>query len=264
MANKQIGTLPSVQELQADGLIPVEQNGVASKLTGAQFAQFAVDSVQDEVDAAHQEYLNAQTEANRADTEADRADAAADRADAAATHPPQITQANDHWWIWDETTQSYVDSGIDAGVSLSVVQSITMLDPDQPAHVENEGTSTDPVLKFYIPRGLKGDKGDQGIQGETGQTGPTGPTGATGPAGSSIDHIARTGGTGAPGSQDTYTIYLTDGDDSNTFTVWNGHDGTGAGDMVADVYDPQGKRTDIFQYVDDAVAAIVNGNSIEY
>lgn len=30
----------------------------------------------------------------------------------------------------------------------------------------------------------------------------------------------------------------------------------GPGDMVANIYDPQGKRTDIFQYVDERVAAI--------
>ena len=88
------------------------------------------------------------------------------------------------------------------------------------------------------PTGAKGDKGDKGS------------TGATGPQGTSITSIARTSGTGASGSTDTYTITLSDGSTSE-FKVYNGKDGSGAGDMVSTVYDPQNKQTDIFKYVDD-------------
>jgi len=79
-----------------------------------------------------------------------------------------------------------------------------------------------------------------------------------GPSGSSIKSIIRTSGTGAPGTTDTYTVTLTDGS-TTTFQVYNGKDGpagSGAGDMLASMYDPQGKKQDIFQYVDDAVANI--------
>lgn len=184
MAVKQIGELPSLDSLQPDSLIPVEQNGEASKLTGAQFKQFAEDSVQEEVNAAHDEYLAALEQANRAEDEADRAEAV-------ASHPPILTDANDHWWIWDDTTSQYVDSGVDAGVSLSVDPNTVTLPPGQPATVTNVGTATDPILRFSIPQGA-------------------------------------------------------------------------TGDMNPSVYDPQSKRTDIFQYVDDAIASIVNGNDIEY
>ena len=91
-----------------------------------------------------------------------------------------------------------------------------------------------------------------------------GPHGETGETGVSIDRVEQTGGTGAPGTVDTYTVYLGNGESAGTFNVFNGHDGAGSGDMTADVYDPQGKRTDVFQYVDNAIAAIVNGNDIEY
>ena len=77
----------------------------------------------------------------------------------------------------------------------------------------------------------------------------------TGPSGVSIDTIERTSGTGAAGTTDTYTIKLTDGRTS-TFTVYNGANGTGAGDMLSSVYDPQGKNTDVFAYVDDAIGDI--------
>ena len=80
--------------------------------------------------------------------------------------------------------------------------------------------------------------------------------GKDGEDGSNIASIARSSGNGAPGTTDTYTVTLTDGTTS-TFQVYNGangRDGDGSGDMTAATYDPQGKRTDIFKYVDDAVS----------
>ena len=67
--------------------------------------------------------------------------------------------------------------------------------------------------------------------------------------GSSIQSIERTSGTGSPGTTDTYTVTLTNGD-TTTFQVYNGKDGSGAGDMTKAVYDPKGKAQDIFAYAD--------------
>lgn len=105
------------------------------------------------------------------------------------------------------------------------------------------------------PTGPKGDAGEQGPKGDTGEAGPTGPKGDTGETGNGISSIERTSGTGAAGTTDTYTITMTDGSTS-TFQVYNGSDGTGAGDMLKSVYDPQGKNADIFSYVDDAVGNV--------
>lgn len=58
---------------------------------------------------------------------------------------------------------------------------------------------------------------------------------------------------------DGYRVTITDANGTKSFDVMNGIDGTGAGDMVASRYDPQGKQTDIYQYVDDAVATAMNG-----
>lgn len=92
-----------------------------------------------------------------------------------------------------------------------------------------------------------------GLKGETGQTGSTGPKGDPG---TSVASIQRTSGTGAAGTTDTYTMYDSDDEAIGTFTVYNGADGLGSGDMLKSVYDPQGKNTDIFAYVDDAIDAI--------
>ena len=87
--------------------------------------------------------------------------------------------------------------------------------------------------------GAKGDNGDiglTGVQGETGATGAKGDTGNTGATGNGIASVVRTSGTGAAGTTDTYTITFTDST-TTTFGVYNGADGTGAGDMVKATYD---------------------------
>jgi hypothetical protein len=89
---------------------------------------------------------------------------------------------------------------------------------------------------------LRGEKGDPGEDGTDGR---------------GIVSVTRTSGTGAPGTTDTYTITYTDSTTS-TFNVYNGADGTGAGDMQSSVYDPTGKAQDIFAYVDGGLAGKVD------
>lgn len=76
------------------------------------------------------------------------------------THPPIIRQ-NGHWWTWDTSIDDYADSGVDAGVSLTI-GTTTTLSPGSNATVENVGTDTDPILNFGIPKGAKGDTGSTG------------------------------------------------------------------------------------------------------
>ena len=97
--------------------------------------------------------------------------------------------------------------------------------------------------------GPKGDKGDTGPQGEQGLQGPQGIQGKTGATGNGIASIALKSGTHAAGTTDTYEITFTDGTTFDFF-VYNGANGTGAGDMLASTYDPQGKAQDIFAYAD--------------
>lgn len=81
--------------------------------------------------------------------------------------------------------------------------------------------------------GATGAKGDKGDKGDTGATG------------NGIASVARTSGTGAAGTTDTYTITFTDST-TTTFGVYNGANGTGAGDMLAATYDPNSKNADAF------------------
>lgn len=93
-----------------------------------------------------------------------------------------------------------------------------------------------------------------------GATGSQGPQGDTGPAGATGNGIASIVKTGTSGLVDTYTITFTDGS-TTTFTVTNGQNGSGSGDMMKSVYD-----TDDNGVVDEAetVTNTSGSGSIEF
>ncbi len=117
---------------------------------------------------------------------AEQADASADRAEAYSVNVPYIG-ANGNWWVWNTTQGTYVDSGVDASITVRIAD-ITMLAPDATPYVTNSGTDTDPIFHLFIPRG----KG--------------------------ISSISKTS---TSGLVDTYTITYSDGT-TYTYTVTNG------------------------------------------
>ena len=94
-------------------------------------------------------------------------------------------------------------------------------------------------------QGAKGDKGDTGAQG------PAGPAGADGAPGKDGD-TGPQGPKGDPGADGKTPVKGTD-----YFTAADKKEiADAAAESVSSVYDPRGKRTDVFKYVDDAVKAI--------
>lgn len=79
--------------------------------------------------------------------------------------------------------------------------------------------------------------------------------GPVGPQGTSVKSITKTSGTGAAGTTDTYTMYDSDDEPIGTFTVYNGADGLGSGDMLKSIYDTGNKNTDIFNYADGVLTS---------
>lgn len=130
------------------------------------------------------------------------------------------------------------------------IGTVTTLEPGQDATAEITGTTPDLVLSLGLPKGQPG---------------------------TSVSRIQRTSGTGAAGTTDTYTMYDSNDDAIGTFTVYNGANGAGAGDMMADGSVPMtgplnmggnkitnlgapGADTDAVRKSDlDAVAAEVDG-----
>lgn len=190
-------------------------------------------------------------------------------------NPPYIG-ANGNWYVWDTETSAFVDSGIDASITVEIAD-VTMLAYGTSPYITNTGTSTDPVFHLFIPRAA-------GISSVT-KTGTSGLVDTytvslqdgssstfTVTNGKGITSIAKTS---TSGLVDTYTITFNDGN-TTTFDVTNGQngadgvspdvtittitgghtvtitdkdhptgqsfnvmDGSGTGDMQATVYDPQ-------------------------
>lgn len=86
------------------------------------------------------------------------ADDLVDQLEQMTSNPPYIG-SNGDWYVWDTNTGAYVDSGVDASITITV-GSTTTLPAGSSASVTNSGTSTDPVFNFGIPQGEKGDPGD--------------------------------------------------------------------------------------------------------
>ena len=132
-------------------------------------------------------------------------------------HPPYIG-ANGNWYIWDVPTSAFVDSGVDASITVAIAD-ITMLDYIDTPYVTNTGTNTDPIFHLFIPKAAT---------------------------------ISRVEKTATSGKIDTYTMTLQDGSQF-TFTVTNGD---GSGDMKAVDYDSNGDVANaggISDFVDDAI-----------
>lgn len=127
-------------------------------------------------------------------------------AEALTTQVPYIG-ANGNWWIWSSTAHAYVDSGVDASITITIGTTST-LPAGSSATVSNSGTPTDPIFNFGIPMGY---------------TGATGATGADGDDGfSPYVTLGTKVGRDQP-------VTITDAEGDHTFHIYDGQDGAGAG-----------------------------------
>lgn len=137
----------------------------------------------------------------------------AEKLEAMTANPPYIGDNGD-WYVWDIDTEQYVDSGVDASITVSV-GTTTTLPAGSNATVTNSGTSTDPILNFGIPAGATGANGQDGDDGYS-------------PA---VTITTITGGHAVTITDETHPS-------GQTFNVMDGQSGTG--DMQASTYDPNG------------------------
>lgn len=211
----------------------------AKSETAAKDAQTAAANAQKAAESAQAGAQNAKTAAESAREAAESAkDAAAGSSTAAGQKAAQAAQSAEDAASAKsaaETAKTDAQAARDAIVNM-IVEAVT-LETGKPATVSKSLVDNVYKLVFGLPRG---------------NTGAPGPQGATG---NGISGIELKSGTHAPGTSDVYTITLTDGTTFD-FEVYNGANGQGAGDMLASVYDPRGKRTDVYKYVDDAIGKI--------
>lgn len=116
VAEATIGSLPEIASLYDDTLIPVEQQGEARRMTGAQWKQYARAGVEIYVDGAKESAKAAENSAASAAKSArDAAASATDAAESALSaqqysgNPPIIQDGR--WWTWNAAEQKYIDTG---------------------------------------------------------------------------------------------------------------------------------------------------------
>lgn len=121
----------------------------------------ATSGKQAAIDAANAAYnykVDAEAAKNSAETAKDLAISAKNTAVASAevaqelADHPNIIGDNYNWWKYNTTTDQYVDTGIDASISLSV-QDITMLPTGSTPYVTNTGSNVHPVYHLFLPQG---------------------------------------------------------------------------------------------------------------
>lgn len=236
-----------------------EMNAASS----ADTANNAAQSAENSATAAQTSYENAEESANNASNSASQAQESATNAETYATNAQEsATNAaesadiakqysgnpakpqNGTWWIWDAENSEYQDTGIKSVLSIvKSYPSIQAMEDDKDNMEEGDlviiASNTEDVdnSKLYVHNGtdwvyLSDLSGLQGV---------------------GIANIERTYGDGTAGSLDVYTITLTDNREF-TFTVYNGTDGLGTGDMSKSTYDTKNRNTDIFDYADTELA----------
>lgn len=252
----------SVEQAQtAAGQASSAKDAAVAAQTAAETAKTAAETASGQAQTAATQAAGSATAAQTAATQAGDAktDAETARNEAETSASSAANSASDAESAATEAEQAktYIENMDMDGETLPAGSSVTV----------TKTTSPEGNLLFVIgvPQGIQGDKGETGETGATGPQGvsvtnatvnedgdlvitlssgspinagsvigPQGIQGEVGPTGASVDRIERTSGTGAPGTTDTYTVYLTNGQTGGTFQVYNGSNGTGSGDFMAD------------------------------
>ena len=252
----------SVEQAQtAAGQASSARDAAVAAQTAAEAAKTAAETASGQSQTAATQASGSATAAQTAATQAGDAktDAETARNEAETSASSAANSASDAESAAAEAEQAktYIENMDMEGETLPAGSSVTVTKTISP-----EGNL---LFVIGVPQGIQGDKGDTGETGATGPQGvsvtnatvnedgdlvitlsagepinagsvigPQGEQGEVGPTGASVDRIERTSGTGAPGTTDTYTVYLTDGKTGGTFQVYNGSNGTGSGDFMAD------------------------------
>ena len=288
-----IGELPVAPDIYDETLIPVEQNGVARHMTGAQWKAYGVAAAKEE----------------------------ADRAEAAAIRQPTLSE-NNTWMVWDAKKEAYVDTGLlargehggkgdkgdpgepgkdgkdgitprigdngnwwagdtDTGVEATAGAAAAQSAANQAAESATEaGNAASRAMSYASNAGRQAgnaynyasDASDYATraanEASAAEYAERGASIAKNAAISAQEAAER-----AQAAAESAAIKQPRLSTNNTWMIWDasakeyvdtgisavgppGPSGAGTGDMLASVYDPQGKRRDIFDYVDDKILTL--------
>lgn len=148
------------------------------------------------------------------------------------------------------------DTGATGATGPANVLTIGSVTSGKVASATITGDAPNQMLNLVLQKGDKGDPGNKGEQGEQGKQGIQGEIGPQGDPGADAPTIA-----GITIRQSDYHMIVSLSDGTTYDAGYcRGASGDGSGDMLASVYDPQGKRLDIYKYVDDAFSNVPANN----
>lgn len=170
-------------------------------------------------------------------------------------NPPYIG-ANGNWYVWSTDEQEYVDSGIDASITVQVAD-VTMLAEGASPYVTNTGTATDPIFHLFIPIGATGADGVSPTVTVTAITGGhrVNITDASHPSGQDFDVMDGQDGA-SDWSEITNKPNFATVATSGSYNDLLNKPTIPQGDMLSNVYDSQGTVATaggIVAYVEDAI-----------
>ena len=251
MADKTISELTQATQITNEDMFVLQQNGEAKKLLGMTLLDFVTLSVVNVTVTTLPAGSQATATYDKTTGTLALGIPQGSKGDTGATGATGATGPQGEQGVQGKTGATGA-TGPQGPVGPANVLTIGSVTSGKVASATITGEAPNQVLNLVLEKGDKGETGDIGPQGKTGETGKTGPQGLQGNPGADAPTI-----TGITIRQSDYHLIVTLSNGTSYDAGYcRGQAGAGTGDMLASVYDPQGKRTDVFEYVDDEIAKI--------
>ena len=251
MADKAITDLTQATQITGEDLFVLEQSGEAKKLKGATLLDFVTLSVVSVTVTTLPAGSSATATYDKSTGTLALGIPQGKKGDTGATGATGATGPQGEQGVQGETgaTGATGPQGPAGPANVLTIGSVTS---GKVASATITGEAPNQVLNLVLE---KGDKGETGATGATGDTGPQGEQGIQGPQGSPGADAPTI--TGITIRQSDYHMIVTLSDGTSYDAGYcRGASGAGTGDMLAAVYDPQGKHQDIFAYIDEAIKGV--------
>ena len=251
MADKAISDLPQALQITNKDQFVLEQGGKAKRLEGETLLKFVTLSVVSVTVATLPAGSSATATYDKSTGTLALGIPQGNKGDTGATGATGATGPQGEQGVQGETgaTGATGPQGPAGPANVLTIGSVTS---GKVASATITGAAPNQVLNLVLE---KGDKGETGATGATGDTGPQGEQGIQGPQGSPGADAPTI--TGITIRQSDYHMIVTLSDGTSYDAGYcRGASGAGTGDMLAAVYDPQGKHQDIFAYIDEAIKGV--------
>ena len=242
MADKAISDLTQALQITNEDLFVLQQNGKAKKLKGATLLDFVTLNVVSVTVTTLPAGSSATATYDKSTGTLALGIPQGSKGDTGATGATGATGPQGKQGVQGKTgaTGATGPQGPAGPANVLTIGSVTS---GKVASATITGEAPNQVLNLVLEKGEQGEQGKQGIQGEIG---PQGNPGADAPT-----------ITGITIRQSDYHLIVTLSDGTNYDAGYcRGASGAGTGDMLAAVYDPQGKHQDIFAYIDEAIKGV--------